>query len=323
MEKILPSEKAAGKRLAVVLVTYNRCADLAITLETLMTMKNDFDHLIVVDNASTDDTPQLLARLQGQLPDKLTIKTTTENLGGAGGFHEGVRIAAKRPVDWIWMSDDDAIPQPGCLREILAHAESTKNIYGSVAVARESRNEELCWPAPVIDAMSHESYEFVKNRQGMLKTQEVMMLPFLGFMISKSKVQEIGLPEKSYFISGDDAEYCIRARKSGAKLIQVKGSVVIHPEIPRYVVKVLGKEFHCLSLLPWRRYYEVRNRMWNARLSAGIAGTILSTMTHMARLVFTLIYERNRSGQPTAYFRGVRDGLFTTPPASDAVRSTL
>ena len=51
----LPSPDRVGKRLAVVIVTYNRCKDLETTLAALQAMQSDFDHLIVVDNAPTDD----------------------------------------------------------------------------------------------------------------------------------------------------------------------------------------------------------------------------------------------------------------------------
>ncbi len=310
----LPSPDRVGKSLAVVIVTYNRCKDLETTLAALQAMQSDFDYLIVVDNASTDDTPAVLQDAGKNFEQKLKVIRSPENLGGAGGFHQGVKAAAQLPVDWIWMSDDDALPQPGCLSQLLRRAESEENVYGGVAVVRGSDCEELCWPAPVIKKPSQEgSSRFVSTRHELNPTQQVLMLPFLGLMVSRKKVLQAGLPNKSYFISGDDAEYCIRMRQSGSSIIQVRDSVLVHPRIPRYHVRLPGKDFHCLALAPWRRYYEVRNRIWNARQKSPVTGALASTATHLLRLAFTMLYEKERYGQTSAYFRGIKDGILASP----------
>jgi rhamnopyranosyl-N-acetylglucosaminyl-diphospho-decaprenol beta-1,3/1,4-galactofuranosyltransferase len=303
----------AHGQLAVVVVTFNRCKELAATLDALFRIAQDFTHLIVVDNASTDDTASVLDDSQMRFGEKLIICRSEKNLGGAGGFHLGMKTASLLPVDWIWISDDDAIPTQTCLSQLVERAESTDNVYGGVAVMADSPDEELCWPASVVLHKGHTQFRLVKYRGELEASQEVLMLPFLGFMISKRKVIEIGLPDSAYFISGDDAEYCIRARHSGSKIVQVRDSVVVHPRISRYIVRILGKEFYCLNMQPWRRYYEVRNRIWNARLSNGFAGAVISTLTHLLRFTLTLMYENDVAGQPGAYFRGIRDGLLTHP----------
>ena len=47
----------------------------------------------------------------------------TENLGGAGGFHHGVRAAHEQGFDRIWLMDDDVVPAPDCLGVLMAHDE--------------------------------------------------------------------------------------------------------------------------------------------------------------------------------------------------------
>jgi rhamnopyranosyl-N-acetylglucosaminyl-diphospho-decaprenol beta-1,3/1,4-galactofuranosyltransferase len=298
------------KKLAVVLVTYNRAADLRITLTQLSTMQDEFDHLVVINNCSTDSTAAVLDELQANFSVGFSTQTLDQNRGGAGGFHAGVKFALNLSVDWIWLSDDDAMPQAGCLSTLLKYATTEDHVYGSTAIAKDSSSGELCWPAVLIDKAGKKVPTTAKKLSEMDDLQEVAMIPFLGFLVSRKRALEVGLPNDTYFISGDDVEYGIRMQAVGAKLYQVRDSVVRHPRIPRYLVRVLGRRMYCLRMDAWRRYFDVRNRIWNSRLRTGYAGAIATTGAMLLRLMFTLVYERNRMSQISAYVRGIRDGLF-------------
>lgn len=41
--------------------------------------------------------------------------TLPENMGGAGGFHEGIKYAFEHGFDYIWLMDDDGFPAETCL----------------------------------------------------------------------------------------------------------------------------------------------------------------------------------------------------------------
>ena len=296
--------------LAVVIVTFNRCDDLRITLERLASMQDEFQHLVVIDNCSTDATSDMLREIAEGFKVDFHVRKLDENTGGAGGFHHGLEAALQFPADWIWMSDDDAVPQQGCLRAMIEAADDDNNTYGSVAVFMDGERETLCWPAPSLDDKGRSTRDTIDSRAELQPIQEVAMLPFLGFMVSRKKALEVGLPNRNYFISGDDVEYCLRLQASGSKLLQVRDSVVVHPPIPRYFVKVFNRRISCLYMPAWRRYYDIRNRIWNSRLSGGIPRATLTAAVLLPRLVFTFIHEKELSGQVGAYMRGIWDGLF-------------
>ncbi len=298
------------QKLAVVLVTYNRAADLKITLTQLSTMQDEFDHLIVINNCSTDNTADVLYELKAKFFINFDTLTLDQNRGGAGGFHAGVKFAVNLPVDWIWMSDDDAIPQAGCLATLLTYATSESNVYGSTAIVKDSSSGELCWPALRLDDSGRRTFPNAERHDEIDAIQEVTMIPFLGFMVSRKMALEVGPPNTNYFISGDDVEYGIRMQAAGAKLYQVRDSTVIHPRIPHYHVRLLWRRRSCLRMDAWRRYFDVRNRIWNSRLRTGYSGALATAGAMLLRLFFTLVYEKNRRSQLSAYVRGIRDGLF-------------
>ncbi len=81
------------------------------------------DAVYIVDNASSDHTREVLDRWHGgDLP--LRVTHSPDNLGGAGGFHLGLRQAYGDGFDRIWLMDDDVVPAPDCLAVLLAHDEA-------------------------------------------------------------------------------------------------------------------------------------------------------------------------------------------------------
>src|SRR5262249_23266722 len=86
--------------------------------------------VVVVDNASDDGTADLLdAELAGR--DALDVVTATQNTGGAGGFAIGIHRALAHDPDAIWLMDDDTVPEPSALAELV----DARVGYGPVAPA--------------------------------------------------------------------------------------------------------------------------------------------------------------------------------------------
>ncbi|MET1037321.1 MAG: glycosyltransferase, partial [Aeromicrobium sp.] len=111
------TDPAAPETVAVVVVTFNRADLLAGMLDGLAAQTRRPDAVIVVDNASTDHTREVL-EARTDLP--LHVTHSHDNLGGAGGFHLGVRAAYDAGWDRVWLMDDDVVPAPGCLEALMA-----------------------------------------------------------------------------------------------------------------------------------------------------------------------------------------------------------
>ncbi|MEO5665873.1 MAG: glycosyltransferase, partial [Nocardioides sp.] len=107
--------------IAVVIVTFNRADLLVRMLDGLAAQTHRPDAVIVIDNASTDHTRAVLDA-RTDLP--LHVTTTEHNLGGAGGFHVGMRAAYDAGWDRIWLMDDDVVPDPDCLAVLMATDEA-------------------------------------------------------------------------------------------------------------------------------------------------------------------------------------------------------
>jgi rhamnopyranosyl-N-acetylglucosaminyl-diphospho-decaprenol beta-1,3/1,4-galactofuranosyltransferase len=293
-----------AERIVAVVVTRNRCALLKNCLENLSRQTRPPDLLLVIDNASSDGTARFLDAKCAE--GRIHRVRSEENLGGAGGFALGIAAAIEQGFDWIWLMDDDAMPCADALSRVLEFAHNQENIYCSSAVAESAGGKALCWPATPSAKANWPRMIFQHDE--LPPVVEVDNVPFLGFLVHRSLVTKIGLPDSSYFISGDDAEYCARARRQGARIFLVKASQVVHPLPSRRAVSLLGRNIVLLDIPPWKRYYEVRNRLLTARRHYGWRLWTETLPGTLFRWTVTRATDTDRT-QSRAFSMGLRDGL--------------
>lgn len=117
-----------GKIIDVVVVTYNRLPLLKECLESLLGQRENLSGIFVIDNHSTDGTTEYLAKIDDSL-----VKATTlsDNIGGAAGFEYGVNLATvEGNGDYIWIMDDDTIPNIGASSALIKKARLLNNEFG-------------------------------------------------------------------------------------------------------------------------------------------------------------------------------------------------
>ncbi|GAB2983303.1 glycosyltransferase family 2 protein [Nocardioides montaniterrae] len=236
-------------RVAVVVVTYNRADLLAEMLDGLAKLDRAPDGVIVIDNHSTDHTPDVLAA--STLVGLQTIRTT-DNLGGAGGFHAGLKAAYDQGFDAMWLMDDDVVPAPDCLTRLLevdasclisVREDKAGTLIEKAAIRFDLRNPLAIRPKT---ASIDSAY---RTRSAMPATVEVQNVAFEGFLVRREVVDRIGFPDPGFFIFYDDVDYAIRARRAGFAILAVRDAVL---------VRQLGfDQQHDLS--GWKGYYMYRN----------------------------------------------------------------
>lgn len=287
--------------VAAVVVTYNRKDLLAECLDALRSQSRPPDGIIIIDNASNDGTWEALDERGYTSEDNVRYMRLADNSGGAGGFCAGIEEGCRLGYDWLWLMDDDAVPFADALEQLMAHAEDTATVYGSATV----NGEDLAWPVCLID----ESHRIVNQWASLPEHAVTNMQPFLGFLISRRLVAQIGLPDASYFIAADDVEYCIRARRAGGRVVVIKNSRIQHPRAETYPLHLFGFRVTALRLPPWKRYYDTRNRLMTARRHYGIRLITQTIPGSLLRLFGCLLKEPRKRAQTWAFFAGFVDGL--------------
>ncbi len=212
-----------AKRLAAVVVTRNRCEKLIKAIDALRSQTRRPDRIYVVDNASTDATT---ARLETRRGDDLVHLRLPHNIGGAGGFNEGIKAAYSDGFDLIWTSDDDAYPNEDAIEKLIdgligfAARTGRRPSFACSAVRWtdgswcEMNTPDTVWDWPRF---------YARDMPWFL----VRSCSFVSILIPRWAVREHGLPIKDYFIWFDDTEYTRRLARSYPGIF-VPDSLVIH-----------------------------------------------------------------------------------------------
>ena len=116
--------------LTIVITTFNRSGYLTGLLESVKGLDPAPAAVVVVDNASTDATPQVLEAARGGFPVPLTVLRLETNTGGAGGFAAGVQAALDSGAQWLWLMDDDVEVLPGAVAALRKWTGSYDCIHG-------------------------------------------------------------------------------------------------------------------------------------------------------------------------------------------------
>lgn len=252
-------------KTCAVIVTFNRSDKLMKVLDALDAQIQPLDTILVVDNASTDDTEALVAARASHMRN-LRLLRLPKNIGGAGGFNEGMKAAYALGANYIWISDDDAYPEPDALQKLraaLVMFEAQTGWRPSFACSRvEWIDNSLCemnTPSPVWDWP-----RFVTVGQPWAL---VNSCSFVSCLVPRWAVEAHGLPIKDYFIWFDDAEYTRRIAKSYPGLF-VPESRVIHDTPENH-----GVNYSLVSEKNiWKFLYGARNEASFHKRERGLVG---------------------------------------------------
>ena len=252
------------KLILAIVVTYHRPALLHQCLEALFGQRLEpFQRLevLVVDNACSDTTPQLLEQWRLKEP-RLHVLRLRRNGGGAGGFHHGLRWAfcgLESPPDDLWLLDDDTIAEPDALQRLLhcrqaflAQSSHQPAFVCSRVLWRDGSICEMNIPTPVWD------WTRFHAQSSAAGPSLVDSCSFVSVLISRQKVEEAGYPIEDFFIWCDDQEYTRRLSSLGYPGLYDPLSVVIHQtKDNRGVNPSLMKESEV-----WKYCYGLRNNAY-------------------------------------------------------------
>ncbi len=188
---------------AIVIVTFNRAQLLARALESVGRMDPKPGRVVVVDNASSDDTASVVERFQSELDTELVSRRLDENTGGAGGFSEGMKTAYALGSEWIWLMDDDVEVLPEGLARMGAWAPRFRHVQGR---RYDYDGSEFYWQYRVSTSLGI-PIPFAPAGFDESGYREMNSGCFEGMFIHRSLVKRIGLPDPRFFIYWDDTIY--------------------------------------------------------------------------------------------------------------------
>ncbi|MBC7697854.1 MAG: glycosyltransferase [Bacteroidia bacterium] len=230
--------------VAAVVLTFNREEMLKKVIYSMKNQTTKVDEIIVVFQGGATTTVEWLKQEGG-----LYIHQQ-ENQGSAGGFTRGIEIAIEKGYDWVWITDDDAIPELDALEHLTNckyFDSETTGFLSSVVV--NGQGQTYMSPSPD-DA--NKWYRTVL-KEGCVP---VTLSAWPGCLVSAKAVMDFGLPIAEYFFYDEDFEFTSRLARQRASYCVIN-SVIVHYQEPSAD----------LWLSPRRYKYFVRNRFATIRFS--------------------------------------------------------
>ena len=258
--------------LAVV-VTYNRKEKLKKNLTALLSQTHRTD-ILVVDNASTDGTKELVALFPDE---RIRYVNTGKNLGGAGGFSFGIREGYRLGYGHFWIMDDDCIPEQNALEEFWSADRRLGGKYGFLSGVAYFTDGSLCEMNIQKTGLREKISDFSSPEV------KVIMATFVSLFFSRRVVRENGLPIKEFFIWSDDLEYTRRLSRKEDCFV-VPRSTCVHEMASNEKVNVATDSPDRL----WRYAYLYRNEVFVYRREGfkGWVYLVSRLFLHSARIVF-------------------------------------
>lgn len=234
--------------------------------------------LIIVDNGSA--VPGQIQEGVEQYGDRVEVIATGKNLGSAGGFAKGIKSARETDCDYVFLLDDDSVPEVGFVdsfMNVLKYFPEGKVVLSGNRV-NVPGNQEFFHRPSLTEVSPRGTFFQVFNfgkilnffrllrglyKKGAERGPFLPIAPTEAFVygaafIPIDAVRRAPLPDASLFLYGDDVEY-----SWGVKNLGYDSYISASPKI--YDVDLtFGEGSHIIGqfepgLRPFKVYYRLRN----------------------------------------------------------------
>lgn len=286
--------------VSAVVVTYNRLPFLKEVIQALQNSATIVDHIIIVDNNSNQETFDYLTALG----DQIEYVRLDENIGGAGGFNRGVRYFMEHTNDeFVWLMDDDTVPNATTLTELVTFAKQTPNFGFLASDVRwtDGTRAKMNNPAP--------KNRLKKIPEDATEPEELMNATFVSLLMKRDIINQIGLPITEFFIWGDDIEFTERAARIAPGYF-VPAAKVTHKMAANVGSNIMNDS---LDRLP-RYFYSYRNKVYYGAKRNFIGHMKSNTRITLEaiRLMFAPNVD-NRLKRLSVLIKGVKAGIVFRP----------
>jgi rhamnopyranosyl-N-acetylglucosaminyl-diphospho-decaprenol beta-1,3/1,4-galactofuranosyltransferase len=225
----MPTSPGVG----AVIVTFNRKLLLRRCLDAVLSQTLPPKSVVVVDNASTDGTREMLDQ---EYSERVTRIYMRHNVGSAGGFFTGMRWAKERGADWIWLMDDDGVPASNCLERLTGNGRPDQLDVVSPTVVLIDDPERLAFGFQIGSEVIETVPRLREKSTGNLFKNHIN--PWNGTLIRASSTDAIGDIKAEMFIWGEEIEYWQRALKHKLRVATALEADFRHPLVRAQIVTV-------------------------------------------------------------------------------------
>lgn len=223
----VPQADDQRPRVATVILNTNRRRDTLECLASLARSTYVDNHVIVLDNHSTDGSVEAV---RSEYPD-VEIIELVENKGYAGNNNVGIAAAIERDAEWIFVLNEDTTLDPNCLHHLLDVAQSDPSIGVLGPMVYHHDKPTVIQSAGGLLGANWESLHRGMNETELGQFAQPAIVEWIsgcGILVRREAVEQSGMLDLRYFYFWEETEWCIRLNRDGWKVVHVPQAKMWH-----------------------------------------------------------------------------------------------
>jgi GT2 family glycosyltransferase len=225
---MVKSRRAGVPAVSVCIVTWNSARDIGDCLNAVFGQSFPIASIVVVDNASTDETLDVLARFQ----DRIRIIRNERNNGFAGGQNQA--IAASAPSDYVLVLNPDVLLDPDYVAEIVAVMERDPRIGSAAGMLVRADRPDIMDSAGLALRPDRNAVDLAAGEPAADWTspREVFGVSGAAAVYRRAMIGEISdggqFFDEDFFAYKEDVDAAWRARHLGWTAVYVPSARAVH-----------------------------------------------------------------------------------------------
>ncbi len=285
-------------KVITIILNTNRREDTLACLASLTQNTYPHQHIIVLDNASTDGSVEAIRQ---RFPAVQLIELV-ENKGYAGNNNVGIEAALAQNADWVFVLNEDTILHPDCLRQMMEVARGNPHIGVIGPMVYHHNEPKIIQTAGGYMNRFWEAKHIAENQpdQGQFaNVHDVDWISGCAILVKREVIQQVGVLDERFFYYWEETEWCMRAKKAGWQIVQVPQARLWHKGVQRDY-----------QPSPNVTYYATRNRLLALKKHhAGLLVWMHTTFQLVRTLASWTVKPRWRDQRPhrDAMWQGIHD----------------
>lgn len=214
--------------VSIILVNYKNSSDTIECIESLREVDYKNFNVIIVDNASNDDSVQ---SIRNSIKNEILIESK-ENLGFAGGNNLGIDYAIKNGAEYVLLLNNDTTVESDFLKELINTFDLEKSVgivgckinYYSNKDIINYAGGEIIWNKFTTKFYGTDTKDEMKYEDA----KEITFVSGCAMMIKRDVIEKIGYLDHTYFMYYEDTDYCAKAIEAGFILMYQPNSKIYH-----------------------------------------------------------------------------------------------
>jgi len=217
-----------AKLVYVVIVNWNRARDTIECLEALANLDYTNYRLLVIDNGSTDGSPEAI---KAAFP-AVEVIVNEDNLGFGRANNIGIEHALQQGADYVFLLNNDALVDKRLLTELVVVGESDPQIGMLVPKIYYHGEERRLWSAGARWRRFPPRVTIIgfgrEDGPAYSVQQEVDFATGCAMLIKREVFERAGLFDPAFFMYHEDYDFSARVRRAGYRIVYVPQAVVWH-----------------------------------------------------------------------------------------------